>query len=95
MSKKTMIDPMVFDERLRCGVLSLSYDFQSLTGNIYFPDGHCCDFSGCIGIFTKIDPRVLTVKTHAGDAPDTEYRRAIGGKWKAIVPHGSGWIECE
>jgi hypothetical protein len=34
------------DSRLRCSVLSLSYDFATRTGRIDFPQYHCCDMSG-------------------------------------------------
>ena len=40
-----------WDERLKCGAVSLSYDFASLKGELHLPDGDVCDMTGCIALF--------------------------------------------
>ena len=73
-----------WDERLKCGVVSLAYDFRSRTGQLYLPDGHCCDMTGCIALFQAIDPDVTAIKTYSGDKADTAYRKK-GTEWKALL----------
>jgi hypothetical protein len=75
----------VFDERLMCHVVSLAYDFRSHTGKVYLADGECCDMSGCVALFERIDPKVTAVETFSGDRADTVYRKA-GKEWNAITP---------
>ena len=52
-----------WDERLQCGVVSLAYDFRSHTGQLYLPEGHCCDMTGCIALFEAIDPNVVALRS--------------------------------
>ena len=77
-----------FDPRLACGVLRLSYDFETRAGEIYFPQAHCCDMSGCIKLFAAIDPEAVSIQTFSGDRPDTSYHRDSGGSsdWSAFLP---------
>jgi hypothetical protein len=71
-----------WDERLMCGVVSLAYDFCRRTGQLYLPDGHCCDMTGCITLFQAIDPDVTAINTYSSDKADTAYRKK-GTEWKA------------
>lgn len=81
MSKSTGLD---WDERLKCGVVSLAYDFGSHTGQLHLPDGHCCDMTGCIDLFQEIDPEVTAIYTYSGGRADTAYRKS-GTKWNALL----------
>ena len=74
-----------WDERLKCDVVSLVYDFRSHTGQLNLPDGDCCDMSGCLALFEAIDPKVTAINTHSGDKADTVYRKE-GTEWKAFLP---------
>lgn len=62
-------------EELWCGLVKLEYDFVNRLGVIYFPEGHCCDCTGCLNLFKRIDPRVKTIITVAGKYLDTRYTR--------------------
>ena len=75
----------VLDKRLMCHVISLAYDFRSHAGQVYFPDGECCDMSGCVALFEGIDPKVTIVRTFSGDREDTVYRKE-GKGWDIIPP---------
>jgi hypothetical protein len=72
-------------DELQCGVVRLSYDFGAQIGELHMDDGDCCDMEGCIGLFARIDPDVIEIKTYSGPAPDTMYSRRTGS-WVAI-PH--------
>jgi len=67
---------------LMCEVRSLSYDFTARTGILVMAEDHCADMAGAIALFQRIDPNVQTIKTIAGDVPDTAYRRR-GAAWVA------------
>src|SRR4051812_22756115 len=77
MSKRKLTE---WDDRLMCGVESLSYDFAARAGTIRFPRGDCCDFRGCLRLFEGIDPGVVAIDTWSGDRPDTIYHKR-GGEW--------------
>lgn len=82
-----MTDPLseLWDERLMCRVLSLTYDFRSQTGRLHMADGDCCDMEGCVALFQGIDPQATTIKTFSGSIPDMIYHKH-GGDWSALVP---------
>jgi hypothetical protein len=82
MSKPTRA---AWDERLKCSVVSLAYDFRSHTGQLYLFDSDCCDMTGCVALFEKIDSKVTAINTYSGDQPDTEYRKE-GTEWSALLP---------
>lgn len=75
----------VRDERLKCGVISLSYDFCTHTGQLKLPETHCCNMPGCVALFEAIDSEVIAIETYSGNERDTEYRRT-GDEWKAYLP---------
>ncbi len=82
MSKPT---EAALDERLKCNVVSLAYDFRSRTGQLYLLDGDCCDIIGCVALFAGIDPKVMAINTYSGDRADTVYRKN-GTEWNALLP---------
>lgn len=75
----------LYDERLMCEVVSLSYDFRTRTGELYLPDSNCCDMTGCLELFEAIDPSVVAIETRSGNRADTAYRK-VGVDWKAFGP---------
>jgi hypothetical protein len=73
-----------WDERLKCRVQQLQYDFHTKTGRLDFPEANCCDMTGAVGIFMAIDPEVRVIDTYAGGKADVLYRRGKErGEWKA------------
>ncbi len=85
MSRMTGV---TWNERLKCGVVSLAYDFGSHTGQLHLPDGDCCDMTGCVALFQGIDPKVTAIHTHSGGQADTVYRKG-GTEWNALLPSGT------
>ena len=75
----------IWNDRLMCNVVSLTYDFRSHTGQLYLSDGDCCDMTGCVAIFEGIEPKVTAINTHSGDQSDTMYRKE-GTEWRALLP---------
>lgn len=73
-----------WDERLKCHVVSLTYEFHTHTGQLYLLDGDCCDMTGCVALFEGIDPEVKAIKTYSGDKADTVYRKK-GTEWNALL----------
>ena len=76
--------PVQHDE-LMCGVKSLRYDFDKKIGELLMDDGSCCDMSGCVGMFLRIDPAVIRIQTVSGKTKDTTYERKRNGEWDAIM----------
>jgi hypothetical protein len=70
---------------LVCRVVDLSYDFRKRRGCISLAAGNCCDGTGCLELFLRIDPMVQEIHTFAGGEPDTIYERT-SGRWKAHIP---------
>jgi hypothetical protein len=66
-----------------CAVLKLDYDFQLRAGRLFMEDGDCCDMTGCINEFKKIDNGVKSIATFSGDRRDTTYV-LIGEEWEAF-----------
>jgi hypothetical protein len=73
------------DQRLKCHVISLAYDFRRHEGQLYLLDGDCCDMTGCVNLFEGIDPKVTAISTFSGDNADTVYRKE-GKEWNALFP---------
>jgi hypothetical protein len=67
---------------MQCSLEAMVYDFVCHAGVAHFPDGKCCDMSGCIAFFEKIDPKVVTIQTYSGAKPDVLYRKRAEG-WTA------------
>jgi hypothetical protein len=76
----------IYDDRFKCCVQRLEYDFTSRTGLLVMNEHDCTDMSGCIKVFEGIDPEVKLIRTiEASGRPDTTYRKLADG-WKAFVP---------
>jgi hypothetical protein len=82
MSKPTRA---LWDERLKCQVASLTYDFRAHKGQLYLLDGDCCDMTGCVALFEGIDSKVTAISTFFGDKADTMYCKERK-EWKALLP---------
>jgi hypothetical protein len=70
---------------LWCHPESMEYDFKSNTGVLRMPPVECCDMSGCIKMFKKIDPRVKRINTISGKYWDMIYI-LTGDEWKSFLP---------
>lgn len=75
----------IFHSGLQCNVVSLTYDFCQQVGRLRMEDYSCCDMTGCIALFEKIDPEVRKIKTFSGEKRDTEYVRQPRGGWRAYL----------
>lgn len=78
-----MSDPIYRDD-VQCYVRELRYDFKTKTGTLMLEDLSSTDMRGCIGLFKKIDPDVVSIVTYSGGKRDTAYLLE-GGEWKAHV----------
>jgi hypothetical protein len=74
-----------WDKRLMCDVVSLAHDFSSHTGQLYLPEGDCCDMKGCVTMFEGIDSKVTAINTYSGGKSDTIYLKD-GTEWHALMP---------
>lgn len=68
---------------LGCEVDRLEYDFNKRIGRLFMPKDNCCDMSGCVAMFERIDPHVKRIETFAAGKPDTMYGRPNG--WVAYA----------
>lgn len=75
----------VYHSELQCSVLGISYDFSTRQGVLSMAETNACDMTGCIAFFKRIDPKVESIRTVAGDNEDTSYR-LIGKEWRARPP---------
>lgn len=62
-----------FHNDFQCFVRGITYDFESHVGLVHMADGSCTDQDGTIDFFKHIDSAVVTIRTFAGDKPDTIY----------------------
>lgn len=67
---------MAHHPEMMCDVTAIAYDFKSRTGRVDMAVGNCVDMRGCIDVFERIDPKIKTIETFAGDQPDTSYHRS-------------------
>lgn len=67
---------------LWCGLIGLRYDVESRTGHLDLQG--CCDMSGAIHLFQRIDPGVRRITTTNNGQHDTIYRRLPDWQWQAI-----------
>lgn len=79
-----------WSEDLQCMVLRLEYSFRAEEGWLHLRAGDCCDMTGCIALFQRVDPNVKTIITMSGKVPDTAYRKLHDG-WVAMRPNGDGY----
>ena len=68
---------------LKCSEARIKYDYQTKVGQLFMPEGECCDMQGCFSIFEHIDPAVNVITTYSGDVADTTYFK-IGRKWQVM-----------
>lgn len=80
----------VFNEALACYVISLYYNFFAQRGNLYLPEGNCCDMTGCLELFKEIDPNVKDIHVFSGDELDTIYTK-YHGQWISLVWAHDKW----
>jgi hypothetical protein len=78
-------DREVWDERLKCHVVSLDYDFRIHAGELFLTDGGCCDRTGCLKLFEAIDPDVQLIDTYSGAKADAVFRKE-GSMWITLLP---------
>ena len=69
---------------LMCEPHSIEYDFKSRLGVLRMADGDCCDMTGCINVFMRMDQEVSKILTYSGDKPETVYVKRSDGEWRAI-----------
>ncbi len=74
----------MFRNDLGCEVSNLEYDFDTKKGKLTMESGQCCDLSGCISIFEKIDQNVEIIETFSGDKSDTIFKR-VNGDWQSVL----------
>jgi hypothetical protein len=67
---------------LQCTVWGLEYDFKERVGTLLAAPYQRCDMGACIALFEKIDPKVKTIFTVAGETPDVVYTRNVKS-WNA------------
>jgi hypothetical protein len=71
-----------FRTDLHCNVAGLAYDFETRAGTLHMASNECCDMTGCIALFKRIDTGVKRINTIAGSNPDTIYIMEANG-WQA------------
>jgi hypothetical protein len=74
----------VWSELLVCGVKTIEYQPALQLGVLRMPAGNCCDMSGCIELFRRLDLGVRRIETFSGDVRDTRYERDDNGTWRAM-----------
>jgi len=80
---------MPFSDELVCEVNRVEYDFNTKIGALWMQDGQCCDMSGCLKLFKRIDPEVKRIQTYSGEALDTVYTRELSDKWESRLAGGN------
>lgn len=50
-----------------CSAIAMTYDFETRTGSLLVPRLHCTDMTGCVELFTRIDPNVEMITVDSGD----------------------------
>jgi hypothetical protein len=74
-----------WSELLVCFAEAVEYHPALRLGVLRLPKGSCCDMSGCIELFRRLDPDVRRIETFSGDVRDTRYERDGNGKWDAAT----------
>jgi|SRR6516165_85640 hypothetical protein len=75
-----------WNDELQTDLNDVTYSFNNRVGKLFMPEGCCCDMSGCINLFRRIDPKVQFIETWAGETLDTCYRKLHDGCWASRVP---------
>ena len=61
----------------------IGYDIASRTGKLYLAELCTVNYSGCIRLFTDIDPGVKRIEVFSGTVLDGSYRRK-GEEWQVL-----------
>ena len=64
---------------------ALSYDPKTRVGRLDIVAGGCCDMSGCVAAFERVDDQVQRIETYSGSKPAAVYLRRHG-RWSAMQP---------
>lgn len=72
-----------FHNHFQCCVHGITYDFENHVGKVHMKEGSCTDQDGTINFFKHIDPAVATIRTFAGEKPDTVYF-VQNGDWHSV-----------
>ena len=70
---------MRFHPGLMCEAVSLSYDFETRTGQLVMAPENSCDMNTCVALFRKIDEKVQRIVTFAGGVADLSFRLGSSG----------------
>ena len=62
---------------LKCSEARIKYDYQTKVGQLFMPEGECCDMQGCFSIFEYIDSDVSVITTYSGDDAVTLFFRVV------------------
>lgn len=68
---------------LMCEPIKVEYDFRARRGFLFMVDGDCCDMTGCINLFERMDQDVARIDTFSGDKRCTSYAKR-DGQWRAF-----------
>jgi len=87
-------DETLFRRDLGCYAVEVRYDFVERKGALVMGWRGCCDMTGCIAFFVRIDPEVRKIETFQipGEDPsepwkvDTWYKLLAEG-WRALPPY--------
>ena len=71
-----------------CRVLRLSYDYNTKEGVLFIAEDGCTDMSGCIAVFSVLDPAVTLITTSSESGDWTVYRRS-GDFWQVTDSSGA------
>ena len=72
---------------LKCEPIKVEYDFELRQGRLFMAEDNCCDMTGCIKFFERMDQGVLAIYTFAAGIPDISYlRNAVGWSAKEYRP---------
>lgn len=82
-TKSDQREDTAFHETLVCHPVKVAYYFAHKRGELMLRANECCDMTGCINLFKKIDPEVNDIQTWSGSELDTRYV-LFDGKWRAI-----------
>jgi hypothetical protein len=69
----------VIERLLVTRVTAIHYDRESRVGELVMPTGCCCDMTGAIRLFERIDPDVEQIQTFSGDEHDVIYTKSEAG----------------
>ena len=68
---------------LMCEPIRIEYDFVARRGVLVMAEGDCCDMTGCIRLFSRLDQDVQRIDTISGNRPCTSYVFR-DEKWRAF-----------